>query len=269
MEDLRSRTIQKNELILILFLISIGTMTITMAILCPVVSTVNLARLKVLSLFVDIPNHHVIALSNKVERFMSSFHDSEHSDEADTNETDSLKVDDTDVTVMGSSKRNSHKQPKNSQGSNKKVFIQFGIGVLLIMAYFVVMFVFSLQYISNIQIITQEMNVLAQAESYYSFALNVQREMIYNPSKPILNKESFIISKDSIEQLYTLNQKILQSHFSNRDILNSDYKSLFKSIYEENLCAKEDKIKLSLIPFDCKTFLSSSPTHVIVSLLIL
>jgi hypothetical protein len=90
------------------------------------------------------------------------------------------------------------------------VFIQFGIGVLLIMAYFVVMFVFSLQYISNIQIITQEMNVLAQAESYYSLALNIQREMIYNPSKPILNKESFIISKDSIEQLYTLNQKIFK-----------------------------------------------------------
>lgn len=198
-EDLRSRTIQKNELILILFLISIGTLIITMAILCPVVSTVNLARLKVLSLFVDIPNHHVIALSNKCERFLSSFHDSEHSDEADTNETDSLKVDDTDVTVMGSSKRNSHKQPKNSQGSNKKVFIQFGIGVLFIMAYFVVMFVLSLRYIENIQIITKEMNVLAQAESYYSFAQNVQREMIYNPDKPILNENSFIISKDSIE----------------------------------------------------------------------
>lgn len=152
-------------------MISIGTLVITMAILCPVVSTVNLARLKVLSLFVDIPNHHVIALSNKCERFLSSFHDSEHSDEADTNETDSLKVDDTDITgALGSSKRNSHKQPKNSQGSNRKVFIQFGIGVLFIMAYFVVMFVLSLQYIANIQIITKEMNVLAQAESYYSFA---------------------------------------------------------------------------------------------------
>ena len=73
------------------------------------------------------------------------------------------------------------------------------------MAYFVVMFVLSLQYISNIQIITTEMNVLAQAESYYSFALNTQREMIYNPEKPILNKDSFTIAKDSVEQLYTLN----------------------------------------------------------------
>jgi hypothetical protein len=35
-------------------------LAVTMVILCPVVGTVNLARLKVLSLFVDIPNHHVI-----------------------------------------------------------------------------------------------------------------------------------------------------------------------------------------------------------------
>jgi hypothetical protein len=121
-----------------------------MGILCPVVGTVNLARLKVLSLFVDIPNHHVIALSNKCERFLSSFNDSEHNDDAETNETDSLKVDDSDITgALGSSKRSGHKQPKNSQGSNSKVFIQFGMGVLCIMGYFVAMFIISLQFIKN------------------------------------------------------------------------------------------------------------------------
>ena len=98
-EDLNDRTMQKNELIWILFLSSVGTLVITLTILCPVVGTVNTARLKVLSLFVDIPNHHVIALSNKCERFLSSFNDSEHADDKDTNETDSLKVDDSDVTT--------------------------------------------------------------------------------------------------------------------------------------------------------------------------
>ncbi len=92
-----------------MFLASLGTLVVTMFVLCPVVSTVNMARLKVLSLFVDIPNHHVIALSNKCERFLASFHDTEHSDDAETNETDSLKVDDSDVTLMGQSKRSGHK----------------------------------------------------------------------------------------------------------------------------------------------------------------
>lgn len=122
-EDLHIRTVQKSKLILILFLASIATLLLTMTILCPVVSTVNTTRLRVLSLFVDIPNHHVIGLSNKCERFLSSFNESEKNDDKDTNETDSLKVDDSDVTNSGQSKRNGHKQPKNSQGSNSRVFI--------------------------------------------------------------------------------------------------------------------------------------------------
>ena len=108
------------------------------------------------------------------------------------------------------------------------------------MAYFVTMFVISIQYIKNIEIITYEMNVLAQAESYYSFAQNVQREMIYNKDKPILNQNSFVIAKDTIEQLYTLNQMIIEDHFHNRDILDSEYKDLFKSLYQDNLCLKKD-----------------------------
>lgn len=132
------------------------------------------------------------------------------------------------------------------------------------MAYFVTMFVISIQYIKNIEIITYEMNVLAQAESYYSFAQNVQREMIYNKDKPILNQNSFIVAKDTIEQLYTLNQMIIEDHFHNRDILDSEYKDLFKSLYQDNLCLKKDQIQLNLIPFKCETFVSSAPTQVII-----
>lgn len=259
-EDLHERTVQKNELILILFLSSIGTLVVTLAVLCPVVSTVNMARLKVLSLFVDIPNHHVIALSNKCERFLASFHDTEHNDDADTNETDSLKVDDSDVTAMGQSKRNGHKQPKNSQGSNRKVFIQFGIGVLFIMAYFVAMFVLSVQYINNIQIITKEMNVLAQAESYYSFAQNVQREMLYNPSKPVLGTDSFTVARDTVEQLYSLNSLVLEDHFNNRNILTADYLNLFSSVYQQDLCPRTDIINVGLMPMPCETFAAGAPS---------
>lgn len=60
--------------------------------------------------------------------------------------------------------------------------------------------------------------------------------MIYNRKKPILNEDSFTVAKDTIEQLFSLNQYILEDHFHNRDILTSEYKSLFKSIYQENLC---------------------------------
>lgn len=61
-----------------------------MAILFPVVSNVNRARLKVLSLFVDIPNYHVITLANKCENFIGTFHE-EHNDEIESEEGDANK----------------------------------------------------------------------------------------------------------------------------------------------------------------------------------
>ena len=104
------------------------------------------------------------------------------------------------------------------------------------------------------------MNVLAQAESYYAFALNVQREMIYNKDKPILNNNSFTVSRDTITQLYSLNQMILEDHFSNRNILSDEYNDLFRSVYQENLCVKKDFINLSLLPIACERFISSTTT---------
>lgn len=74
---------------------SIGTLLLTMGILFPVVSNVNLARMKVLSLFVDIPNHHVFALAFKCEKFLTSFHD-EHNDEIESEDGDNMKSDDSD-----------------------------------------------------------------------------------------------------------------------------------------------------------------------------
>jgi len=68
-----------------------------MCILFPVVSSVNKTRVKVLSLFVEIPNHHVIALAMKCERFQNSFSE-EHTDDIDSDDGD-LKVDDSDVTT--------------------------------------------------------------------------------------------------------------------------------------------------------------------------
>jgi hypothetical protein len=71
MEEIIVRTQEKNQFIHILFYCSIGVIVITMAILCPVVGKVSLARMKILSLFVDIPNYHVTALASKCENFIA------------------------------------------------------------------------------------------------------------------------------------------------------------------------------------------------------
>lgn len=67
-------------------------MILSLALLLPVISNVNLARMKVLSLFVDIPNHHVFALGFKCEKFISTFHD-EHNDEVESEDGENTKND--------------------------------------------------------------------------------------------------------------------------------------------------------------------------------
>lgn len=65
-------------------------MLLSLTILLPVISNVNLARMKVLSLFVDIPNHHVFALGFKCENFISSFNE-DHNDEIESEDGDNNK----------------------------------------------------------------------------------------------------------------------------------------------------------------------------------
>ena len=140
--------------------------------------------------------------------------------------------------------------------------MQICVAALLMIGYFVAMLVISLNNVSTIQVITKEMNVLAQAESYYSFAQNVQKEMIYNPEKVILGHNAFEVVKDTLEQVYRLNLMIKQHHYQNRKVLSKDFKSVYNDIYYGNLCEEHAYIKLDLIPFHCETFIAETTEYV-------
>jgi hypothetical protein len=70
---MNDRTNQKSTLILILFVCSIGTLIITATILMPVIRNVNRVRLKVLSLFLSIPNYNVETLATKCLNYIDNF----------------------------------------------------------------------------------------------------------------------------------------------------------------------------------------------------
>lgn len=59
LSELMSRSSDKNRVILILFLCSVGLLVLAMPILFPAVSSVNKAKVNVLSLFIDIPNGYI------------------------------------------------------------------------------------------------------------------------------------------------------------------------------------------------------------------
>jgi hypothetical protein len=67
---------------------------------------------------------------------------------------------------------------------------------MLIIAYFTSMFIIAKNYINSIEIVTKEMSVASFNEAHFSFILNTQREMIYNPNKVIFSSNSFNVSRD-------------------------------------------------------------------------
>ena len=70
MEELLDRTSQKNEVSLIIFILSICTLAVLAVGLVPVVSTVNRHKNKVLMLFCEIEDSAIRRLAEKCERFM-------------------------------------------------------------------------------------------------------------------------------------------------------------------------------------------------------
>jgi hypothetical protein len=66
--------------------------------------------------------------------------------------------------------------------------------VLIIIAYFAAVFMIAKTYLNNIEVITKELSISAYTEANFAFLQNVQREMIYNPQKKILNSDSFQVA---------------------------------------------------------------------------
>jgi hypothetical protein len=71
-DDLLQRAQSEVKHMIVLFIISTFTLIVMLVILFPVVRSVNSARLRILSLFVDIPYSIAITLGAKCEKFIKA-----------------------------------------------------------------------------------------------------------------------------------------------------------------------------------------------------
>jgi len=53
-------------------------------------------------------------------------------------------------------RRGGHKTPKNSTSSNRKILIQFGIAIAIVMAYFITIYVLATNFVNDAFIMTDE-----------------------------------------------------------------------------------------------------------------
>lgn len=73
--ELYDRSSQKTNLLLILFICSLGIVCLSIPILLPAVNSVNKTKDRVLSLFTEIPNSYLYELALRCEVFLNTCHD--------------------------------------------------------------------------------------------------------------------------------------------------------------------------------------------------
>jgi hypothetical protein len=158
--------------IITIFLISACTLLLMLGILFPVVRSVNSARLKILSLFIDIPYSIAITLAQKCQRFIIANVEQKQTGDADKTEVNSEDMDEEgdeageeEEEDSGASKSKSKNRARipifESAMKDNTFFMQFGVAMLLMMGYFVAMLVVSLEFTSRINFITEELNLVA------------------------------------------------------------------------------------------------------------
>ena len=168
-DELYTRSSEKNDLLLTLFVISIVIIALSIPILFPAVNSVNKSKDRVLALFIEIPNNFITELGNRCEVFLGSFYSEEQQEEeVKSEDLDSVKDGNqkAETSSQVGSKRQIAKQPRNSSNTSKQFFIQFTIVVVLVIAYFTSMFVIAQTYLDSTTIVTKELSILASNEAH-------------------------------------------------------------------------------------------------------
>ena len=174
-QELVTRSSQKGNIFLILLIVSALSLVFAMFILFPVLFRVNKTREEVLSLFLDMPEKTVKALYAKCENFISNLQIGEEEEMISELGDESFDKNNEEADSQEFHPRKKRKKFKNSGKSQRKFFLKFLIGACIIEAFFIFIYFESISLLGDIDTLIGEYNVTSMADSFYSFANNVER----------------------------------------------------------------------------------------------
>ena len=96
--------------------------------------------------------------------------------------------------------------------------MEFFVAIILVEAYFLADFLISTKTLKNFISTVDEFRYTCQSEPFYLFALNAEREYISWGHYPINMTSPIDVCINNIENVYELNNKMLEIHLKNRGI---------------------------------------------------
>jgi cytochrome c biogenesis protein CcdA len=255
--ELVDRRNQKDEISMIIFVLSIVFLCLMVAILVPVVASVNEHKSKVMMLFCEIEDSAIRKLSFKCDRFLMKLQSEENADDMDSNNDEMLLMigdsgafratgqeEDDDYTSSSSSGQGSgverKKRAKNLMKTSLLFYLKFVAGFMVIEAYFAFNFSAIRNYAGDTRVLVSELNTTTAIEPFLWFTLNAQRELYYNASKPIKGAStSFLVG---IQNIYLLSQviyKLESDHIYNEGYLSETYRDAFTMVMRDDNCPQQ------------------------------
>jgi len=208
--ELNERITSKDGTFLLLLIASILTILITMVFLYPIFFTIEKLRNEILCLFLDIPNRTVKSLYSKCETFLSNLQIGEEDDmlsEIEEPELDKTQDDMSIATVIQKKKRRKY---KNSGKGYQMFIIQFGIIIAISEAYFLFTFISTTLHTSNTKTLAVEFNLTSSAEPFYTYVNTAERQLFWNSSTTIINKDPYLVAKSNMKSAYNLYTEMVQ-----------------------------------------------------------
>jgi hypothetical protein len=137
--ELKDRSNEREEISLVLYILSIIALVICFLVLIPVVHSVNQQKDKVLSLFCEIDNSVIRLLAARCEKFINSLQAEEGNDEIDSNEEidGNMPAEDEldEYNLLGGTGKRM-KKAKGKTKTDTQFFFKFFIALLFIHAYY-------------------------------------------------------------------------------------------------------------------------------------
>eukprot|EP00349_Pseudokeronopsis_sp_Brazil_P010960 CAMPEP_0202978106 /NCGR_PEP_ID=MMETSP1396-20130829/84644_1 /ASSEMBLY_ACC=CAM_ASM_000872 /TAXON_ID= /ORGANISM="Pseudokeronopsis sp., Strain Brazil" /LENGTH=339 /DNA_ID=CAMNT_0049716975 /DNA_START=635 /DNA_END=1654 /DNA_ORIENTATION=- len=264
---LETRSAERKQAYLLIFLASIISLLVISIIITPVFRSVNKQKDKVLSLFCEIDDTNIRILMQKCERFLNKLETDDIHNDMDSNEDiegNILEDGEEDSHYVGSSRR--IKRAKNTTRTQSSFYLKFFVAVATIEAYYLSNYCQSRLFSESTLHLKEVANVTTVAEPFYWLMLNSQREMLVHRNRQVLGQEALQLSIQGLQEMFLLNNLIELTFLQNIDFLSPQFTDAFLSSMNNDSCELMGEVTTqnsSLSGYlanqtDCEKFISGS-----------
>ncbi|CAK66138.1 unnamed protein product (macronuclear) [Paramecium tetraurelia] len=250
--ELRIKTQNNGETFLLILGVSAAAIGLGLIIMIIAMISVSKNQEEVLAMFLDLPDKTVKYLYNKSENFISNLQMGED-DEMMSEIDDGEKEEQEELNKTLKTKRKKKKFKNTNKDQRNFIFGIFFV-LSVTQGYFVLNYILSNTFLTNLDQMIPEINATARAESFYRFVDIGERALFLDRNQTILNEDAYTIVKNNLNSLYTLDSSMHQEHSLNVEITNQIYLDAFKEMFMSQPCTIMATVMNEVIEQDCQTF---------------